>query len=250
MLNPFRRSPLALVNLLYPPACLLCSARLPERPAADAPTGVVCEACAEAMPRSGRPICSCCGVGLPGAFDAILRCPRCRTRPFVFDLARAPWRYAGVAREAIHRFKYQRRWRLGRWLSEGMVTIARSSLPLDEVDAVLPVPLHWLKRRVKGENPAELLARCVACALKKAVLPHALRRTRWTTSQTRLSWPARSRNVRAAFAAGAAVANRTLLLVDDVLTSGATAQACAAALKTAGARRVFVLTAARTPLAR
>lgn len=249
-----RRSPLGLVNLLYPPACLLCSARLPlshpgDGTPAEGSTGVVCEACAEAMPRSGRPICSSCGVGLPGAFDAILRCSRCRTRPLAFDLARAPWQYAGVAREAIHRFKYQRRWRLGRWLSDGMVTTARSSLPLDHVDAVLPVPLYWLKHRFKGENPAEVLARFVACALQKAVLPHALRRTRWTTSQTRLSWPARSRNVRAAFAASAsAVSNRTLLLIDDVLTSGATAQACVVALKAAGARRVFVLTAARTPL--
>jgi ComF family protein len=188
-------------------------------------------------------------VELRGAFDAVLDCAACRKAPRTFELARAPWRYDGLAQTAVRRFKYERRWRLGRWLAEGMARTAQTSLPLEEVAAVVPVPLHWLKRRLAGGNPAEELARAVSQRLGAPCLPQALVRTRWTATQTRLSWSQRARNVREAFTAfPAAVRDRTVLLVDDVLTSGATADACARALKQAGARRVFVLTAARTPL--
>jgi len=232
----------SVINLLYPPTCLLCHAGLP--------SGVVCEACATAMPQRQAPVCARCGVGLPGAFDAVAVCGLCRRRPPSFEMARAPWPYAGQVQDAIRQFKYHRRWRIGRWLADEMSLTARSSLPLAEVSAVLPVPLHGLKRWLKGWNPAEDLAVAVAQSLEKPCRPRALRRTRWTATQTRLAWQARARNVRGAFAARQSlVREQTLLLIDDVLTSGATANACAAALRQAGARRVFVLTAARTPLA-
>ena len=114
---------------------------------------------------------------------------------------------------------------------------------------VLSVPLHWIKRWLKGVNPAGQLAVTVARSLKKPYAPCALRRRRWTATQTRLRWRERFRNVDQAFAARKQfVTDKTVLLIDDVLTSGATANACARALKRAGAKRVFVLTAARTPL--
>jgi ComF family protein len=164
-------------------------------------------------------------------------------------MARAPWGYQGAAEELIRQFKYHRRWRVGRWLAEHMVATANASLPLEEVAAVVPVPLHWLKHRLRGTNPSEELARIIARSLKKPCLTRALRRDRWTRTQTQLGWRERTRNVHGAFIAREPLArNRGLLLVDDVLTSGATANACAHALKQAGAHRVFVLTAARTPL--
>ena len=232
----------SLTNLLYPPACRLCDTpSLAER--------TVCRRCERALPATLAPVCRCCGVELRGAFDARMDCAACREAPRAFELARAPWRYAGPARSAILRFKYRRRWRLGRWLADGMAQTARESLPLKDVSAVVPVPLHWLKHRLNGCNPAEDLARPIARSLGKPCVPRALVRTRWTATQTRLSWHERSRNVREAFTAFPEdVRDRTVLLVDDVLTSGATAHACTLALKRAGARAVFVLTAARTPL--
>ena len=231
----------ALTNLLYPPACLLCHAPLP---AADRP---LCGACEQACPRNGPPVCTACGMELPGAFDALLRCRVCRNIPPAYEMARAPWRYAGGTAQAVRQFKYHRRWRIGRWLVEAMAAAAHTSLPLDEIDAVVPVPLHWLKRRLRGADPVQQLAGGLARSLEKPCLPLALRRRRWTATQTRLRGRARRRNVRGAFAARPRlVRGRSLLLVDDVLTSGATAQACAQALRAAGARRVFVLTAART----
>ena len=239
-----------LANLLYPPACLLCHTELPvPRSLPRTRDGLLCGACAGAMPRSGPPVCERCGAELPGAFDARTLCPSCRKRPLEFEMARAPWRYAGRVQDAIRQFKYHRRWRLGRWLAEEMTVTAQASFPLHEISVVIPVPLHWLKRRLRGVNPAEQLAQTVSRLLGKPCAPHALRRTRWTATQTRLPGPARARNVQRAFLADARlVREQTALLIDDVLTSGATADACAVALKEAGARRVFVLTAARTPL--
>ena len=243
--------PTRVVSLLYPPTCLHCHAPLPALRARQAglPSGTVCEECAIAMPDHPRPVCVRCGVGLPGAFDAVALCPPCRRRPPHFEMARAPWPYAGPVQDAIRQFKYHRHWRLGRWLADGMSMTAQASLPMAEVSAVLPVPLHWLKRWLRGWNPAEELAASVAHSLGKPCRPRVLRRIRWTATQTRLGWRARARNVREAFAAREhLVRDQTLLLVDDVLTSGATANACARALRNAGARRVLVLTAARTPL--
>ena len=132
-----------------------------------------------------------------------------------------------------------------------MATTARMTFPLREVDLILPVPLHWLKQRLKGYSPTEELAASVSRILQKPYTREALRRTRWTTTQTRLPWEARARNVWRAFAAKERwVVDRTILLIDDVMTSGATVQACSIALKEAGAHQVFVLTAARTPLPR
>lgn len=202
------------------------------------------------MTPSGLPVCSCCGARLPGAFDAVVECSACRTARPVFDMARAPWLYAGAAQEAVKQFKYHGRWRLGRRLAQDMAKAARASFPLDDVAAVVPVPLHWLKRRLRGFNSVEQLARTVAGSLKKSYASSALQRTRWTVTQTRLGSRQRVRNVHRAFAARTRLVDgKTVLLIDDVLTSGATANACALALKDAGARAVFVLTAARTPLA-
>ena len=242
-------SPAALINLLYPPACLLCHGHFHSRASREIEEQVLCDDCVGGMPRNGPPLCSRCGLELPGAFDAILQCAACRRRPPVFEVAKAPWQYAGPARDAIRQFKYHRRWRMGRWLAQEMVTTAHSFLPLEEEVFVASVPLHWIKRRFKGFNPAEQLACTVARTLQKPYLPNALRRTRWTATQTRLPWRQRARNVREAFVSDERlVRNRSVLLIDDVLTSGATANACASALKEAGVRRVFVLTAARTPL--
>lgn len=233
-------------DLLYPPACLLC------RSASVASQGanpLICDECLAAMPRCGPPVCSSCGVGLPGAFDAVASCAACRKRPRAFDAARAPWRYQGTAQEAVRQFKYHHRWRIGRWLARDMAQTARESLPVQEISLVLPVPLHGLKRWLRGWNPSESLARQIAAELGVPCRTRGLRRTRWTRSQTRLSWRRRAQNVRQAFeACSSSIQDQTILLVDDVLTSGATADSCAAALKQAGARRVFVLAAARTPL--
>ena len=178
------------------------------------------------MPRNGSTLCS-----------------------FPFAQACAPWQYAGLAERAIVQFKYHRHWKLGRWLAQAMAHTAHACLPLDTIEALVPVPSHWLKRCMRGFCPTQELSATLSAALKKPVLSGALRCTRLTMSQTRLSGLERMRNVQGAFKAqDAAVRRRAVLLIDDVLTSGATVIACAEALQSAGSGRIFVLTAARTPL--
>jgi ComF family protein len=144
----------------------------------------------------------------------------------------------------IHLFKYGKVRTLARPLSD----LLAAALPRDEkFDAIVPVPLHWWRRLRRGYNQSELLARQIA---RRTGVPclHALRRTRPTNVQAGLSNRERRRNVAGAFQpdrASKALKNRNVLLVDDVMTTGSTGAACAAALKRAGAARVALLTVAR-----
>jgi len=234
---------LDLLHVLYPPACLLCRAPLScER--------LLCEACRQAMPQAGPLVCARCGAARSGNFDAARECASCRQHPPAFDRARASWHYLGPAKEAVRQFKYHHRWRLGRWLAQDMARVALRELPVEDVATVLPIPRHWLKRRLQGCHPASELAARVAELLQKPHRPDGLRRIRWTSTQTRLPWAQRFANVHDAFRAKPSLAgHRSVLLVDDVFTSGATAHAAALAVKAVGVQRVFVLTAARAPVA-
>lgn len=239
---------MSFINLLYPPTCLLCRQRFPAHQTRQ--EHPVCQDCQHAMPRNVPPQCQRCGRELPGAFDALMDCATCRLRPLAFESARAPWQYAGSTQKAIQQFKYHRRHRIGQWLAQEMAVIAHTSPPLNDTTLIVSVPRHWLKRRLKGDDPVGGLASAIARVMHKPYAPNALRQQRWTTSQTHLTGPKRFRNVRQAFIAQAPlVQGQRILLIDDVLTSGATAHACALALKAAGAHNVRVLTAARTPIA-
>ena len=239
MLTP-RMPPHSLINLLYPPACLLCRA-----PLASGAAGL-CQACERAMTPCGPPVCQRCGLPRAGAYDARLVCPSCERRQPAFDKARAPFVYTSPVRAAVHAFKYDGHRRLGRWLAHRMAQTAAHEVADEPIDRVVPVPMHWAKRRLTGLNPAEWLASAVAAQLGLSCDVRTLRRVKWTPTQTRLTRTLRLRNVREAFAAsGSSLKDCTILLVDDVLTSGATAQACAQALRAHGAARVLVLTAAR-----
>jgi predicted amidophosphoribosyltransferase len=169
-------------------------------------------------------------------------------QPPAFDAARAAWAYEGTLMEALQAFKYRQHWRIGAWLAREMAQTARLQLPIDAIDAVVSVPAHWIKIGWRGAYPAQALAARVSADLGIPYVRQGLRALRLTRSQTRLSHAARRRNVSGSVRAQSGqVAGRTLLLIDDVVTSGSTAEACAQALKTAGAGRVFVLCAARTP---
>lgn len=200
------------------------------------------------MPRSSEPRCVRCGIGVLGAYDAKVTCTACRTRPPAFEAAYAPWEYAGPMRDVLHQFKYRHREHLGTWMAEEMAATSTRILPIDQIDAVVPVPQHWLKRFLRDAQPAAQLAIAVAGRLHKPTESSWLVCRRLRPSQTALTWHARRRNVCRAFRAHSPhIGGRTILLVDDVLTSGATAHACAHTLKAAGAKAVYVLTAARTP---
>lgn len=146
-----------------------------------------------------------------------------------------------MLRALIHLYKYGK----VRTLSAPLGDFLTAALPRDEAfDLIAPVPLHWLRQWQRGFNQSDLLARALA---KHCGLPvwRALQRVRGTASQAGLSHTGRRKNVNAAFACRRDLNGKSVLLIDDVLTTGATAAACASALKRAGARHVAVLTVAR-----
>ena len=186
--------------------------------------------------------CTSCRTPFQNAFplDANGRCALCRSGLRGFDAAYSFGAYEGVLRELIHLYKYGRVKTLA-WPLSGLLAQA---LPRDEAfDAAVPVPLYWRRRLQRGFNQAELLARGLS---RRTGIPvvRALRRLRPTPAQAGLSNSARRQNVSQAFRARG-VQGKRILLIDDVMTTGATAASCAAALKQAGARRVSLLTVAR-----
>lgn len=171
-------------------------------------------------------------------------CAACIADPPAFDWARAAARYAGTVRDALHAFKFERRRALAGPLADLLLEQCAGRLP-GAVDALVPVPLAGDRERERGFNQAALLAGRVAPALGVPVRTRWLKRVRPTPPQTELTGRERRANLRDAFQAHAAVAGRRVLVIDDILTTGATVAECARTLRARGAREVGVLAVAR-----
>ena len=231
------------LDLIYPRDCVFC-----ERPAGDG--GYICAECLSRLPLSRNPSCLICGAesAMPGGPDFI--CSDClRHRP-AFARAFIVARYDGAIRHLIHTFKYHG----GVWLLEDLTRflaatyIARIAPLRLRFDAIVPVPMQAAKLRARGYNQADLLARALAHALHIPCQTHLLRRVgTGVPSQTRLRREERLRNAAEAYRAAHPrhLRGKTLLLVDDVMTTGATCDVCARLLRRAGAKRVYVLALAR-----
>jgi len=200
------------------------------------------------------PVCDGCGAGfeMDGGVFAATRCAACLAQPYAFARARAACVYDEASRGLILKFKHGDHQPFAplfaRW-------IARSAAPLlDEADAVVPVPLHRFRLLSRRFNQAAEIARPLARDADLDFLPDVLVRTTHTTTQGGKSARGRRLNVRKAFAVSEAgrrqIKGRRILLVDDVLTTGATAEACARALIEAGARAVDLAVVARVRTAR
>ncbi len=240
-----RRAANAALDWVYPRHCYHCGL-----PLEDAERLVLCRDCSRALRQQrldGR-VCRGCGLPLYGAPDGDTLCMHCLGQERYFDLARAFFAYAGPVSSIIKSFKFEGNYFLGPRLVKA--ALMRGWLPgaVSTPAAVLPVPLHSARRRERGYDQALLLARVLARHFECELLPAALVRTRYTEQQTRLTFPRRRDNVRGAFAVATqrAVRGRALLVVDDVATTGATAEECCKVLKKAGAGPVQVLTLART----
>jgi len=206
----------------------------------------LCVACEQELPWLDEQ-CLRCALPLPMAG---LTCAQCSRRPPAFDQVIAPWHYGFPLDTLISRFKHNSQWPLGRLMAEmlGLNLRYRFEEGLPKPDLLLPVPLAGRRLRERGFNQAGMLGRWLAKALSIECDERLLLRTRETPAQQHLDARARRRNLRQAFALAseASLAGRHVAVVDDVLTTGATAQAIAQLLRDAGACRIDVYCLART----
>jgi len=230
------------LDALLPPRCLACGGAVDSH-------GALCAECWQEIHFLGPPCCARCG--LPFAFDAGsgVECAQCLAYPPPFGRARAVFAYDDHSRRLILAFKHADQLHgfpsFGQWLARSGAEL------LAEADLIAPVPLHWTRLFRRRFNQSAALAQATVAAWRgpggPAFAPDLLVRRRRTRSQGHLSRLQRAENVRGAFQVkpGQDLAGKRVILVDDVLTTGATVEACARVLKRAGAAQVDVLTLAR-----
>lgn len=237
----------ALIRLVLAPLCAAC-----RTPLARPVDGPVCAGCWAAIARVTPPLCDLCGDPLPASAAPYGVCHRCLSQPPLFEVARSVGLHAGSLKAIIHAFKYDHRRTLAAPLAALMFESGMGVL--SGADAVVPVPLHPWRSLHRGFNQAEDLARHLGLPVWNPI-----RRVRHGPPQATLNGRERRTNVRHAFhrrgnlavgldlSRSGRLSNRTIVLIDDVMTTGATMEACSAALLDAGAARVRVLTVARAP---
>jgi len=235
----------AVTSVLFPAPCRICGQMLTQ--ASRIP---ICSECLASFERIVPPLCECCGRPFASTVSSQAikpLCRLCRLKFFAFDRARSFAIYHHALLEAIILMKYEEVTRLGHWFAARLA----ESVALDpdkwNSDVLVPVPLHPARQRERGYNQAELIARPLAKSLGVRLDARLLKRTKPRPSPLLLSRTERWKSVRGAYATpdGVRVDNLRILLVDDVMTTGSTLDACARALKKAGAASVTGLTAVR-----
>lgn len=233
----------ALLDWFYPRHCCHC-----EQPIEEPAANILCRACFGDL-RAGRiegDLCDRCG--LPMTTERNTLCLDCRLEERHFDLARAFFSYSGPAASVIKSYKFKNNFHLGSQFLRGILKSGWLPTDIQRPAGVVPVPLHPRRRRERGFDQALPLGRVLSKHYQCELVRRALVRERYTGQQARLPASRRWDNVRNAFAVTRPqrVEGLRLLLVDDVMTTGMTADQCAKELKAAGAERVEVLTLART----
>lgn len=228
-------------HLLYPGCCLLCGQLLSDSAAH------FCFECRRDVFTDSHITCPRC-AGTIGPYAIVHgRCIACRTEPFAFEQTLRLGAYDGLLREVVLRLKSQHSESLAELLGETWAEQASARFAALELDAIVPVPLHWLRRWSRGYNQSAALARGLSTALRLPCCPSWLRRIRHTPRQFTQTPAGRKANVRGAFQARSGLVRQgcSVLLVDDVMTTGATVGEASKALLAAGAKRVVVAVLAR-----
>jgi len=237
-----------LIELVYPPRCPICRSFLAQDTYDGLPASNVCLSCLAEFAALTPPFCTICSRPFDSGSGQCHICEAClRKQPF-FDSIGAPYIYDGSLKTAIHLFKYEGRIDLAGFLGPLLSSFARDWRPDENDSIVMPVPLHPRRLRERGFNQSKILAGYVASELDTKLDFLSLRRIKYTMPQTGLGKAERRKNVRGAFALKVPerVSGRTVILVDDVATTGNTLNECAKILLKAEAKQVLCLVLART----
>jgi len=235
----------AVAAVLFPAPCRICGQTL-----LTASRIPICADCLASFQPIVDPLCDCCGRPFISqvAADAIRPlCRLCRLDSFSFTCARSYAVYNDALHSAILLLKYEEVTRLGDWFASKLAEVVARDRDHFQADVVVPVPLHPDRFRERGYNQADLIARPLSRRLRLKMGSYLLMRTKPRPARLVLSRKEHWDSVRGAYATreGVRVDNLRVLLIDDVLTTGATLDACSRALKKAGAKAVLGLTVAR-----
>ena len=235
----FKQLTQLVVEIFYPRSCLHCGDAVEH-----SDYQFLCSACSRELFLSKPPSCSTCGYPFFGMLAGPRICPHCTELDPLFEQGKTLFLAKGPARSIIHALKYQSGFYV---LEDVKVMIAKIPSYKDYFDGAIlvPVPLHPTKERERGFNQSLVIAKSLNDATMAKDLQNLLVRKVYTQTQTRLSRNGRHQNVKNAFALASdavVITNQTYILVDDVITTGSTFNACAAALREAGATQIKVVT--------
>jgi ComF family protein len=233
-----------IINIIYPKTCLTCRKPLEN----SRKENLLCSNCLQGIKKNTPPLCTVCGRQIRGIQVPKGLCYACSAnKNFSFDRSFAACIYEGEIRELIHRFKYQQQDYLNRFLAGLLIEfVYQNRISLDIFNLVMPIPLHKTRLREREFNQAELIARPLAKEFSLRLSSDNLWRKHNRVAQMELSDKQRWDNVKGCFALRnpQEVRGKNILLIDDVLTTGATSSEAAGVLKTAGAGSVWVLSLA------
>lgn len=255
-LSPLKAAGAGIADLVFPPTCMSCNSELDDNTPANREASL-CQECIDEMELFADPVCERCGAPVPFArspaddqlrpIESVADCYRCRGRKLWFDATIALGHYEGSLRELTLRMKDHKGDAVSLAMARLLWQVRGPQLAALSADVIVPIPLHWRRRIVHRTNSAAVLAEVLSSKLR---IPHAnglLKRTRSTHRQFDLAPTKRWENVRRAFAvrAGYHLRSAHVVLVDDILTTGATCSEAARTLREAGAARVTVAVIAR-----
>ena len=223
------------IDLFFPKTCLNCENQLMNY------GQYLCSDCIKSLEFLEN-ICSICGA--PNADD---ECRVCQTNEFLFDKARSVFIFNKIVKNMIHEFKYNEMTRIAKLFSRLSQEYFEKFQPFDHIDYIVPVPLHRVRKRDRGFNQAEYLTREISKNMNWKHLPTLVKRKRFTETQTKLNKDQRKQNVSLAFKINSKydIEGKNILVVDDVFTTGSTANSIAAALKEKQVNKIYVFTIGR-----
>jgi len=222
-----------LADVFFPQVCANCHQRIADQKL------WLCGSCHDRLSYLPDQICPKCGIPTEESV-----CPNCFENNYVFTRAVSVFSYEGSAKALVHALKYQGLRGIGDWFGNQMFRVLLHEQTLTDVDFVTAIPLHKVRKRERGFNQSELIARALASRIEKPFTDKALVRRHHTESQTQLNRYERRKNIIGAFKIGRLdPSGKSFLLIDDVFTTGATVNEATKTLLKAGVAKVFVMTA-------
>ncbi|MCX7872699.1 MAG: ComF family protein [Verrucomicrobiae bacterium] len=231
------------LSLVYPDICQICGKRR-----ATKSESYICRECCKDVKRIVSPVCKVCGRHFEGNITVEFTCEKCQNEKTYYNIARSAVKYNGTILKALCAYKYNRAMWFEPFLASMLIEKAKEEIDAENWDCIVPVPLHFARKNERGFNQAERLSLRLSQALNIPMNVSILKRVKYTETQTALERRKRGENVKNAFTLkkkSLNINNLRVILVDDVMTTGATVNECAKTLRKGGASAVFVLTLAR-----